>query len=152
MKVTTSQLIENKEEVIWPLLTHSEMTSQGCFCLGVPKPMACELPNSIGGVGAERRCISDRGTVLQRILEWEPPSKLRFTMESTDHCWGPCIDSIEEEFSLRKTTAGTTVTRTTRFVAKGWLRPIKEIMFWVGLKRPHLFVFKNWKQQCEVDK
>ena len=149
MKIRTSTVIRSSCDRLWPLLTNSQMTAPGYFCLGVPRPVACELPGATGRVGAERRCISDRGTVTQVITEWQPPHLLRFRMVSTDHRWGRCVDSIEEEFTLESIPVGTRITRVTSIVARGFLPSVKEGMFFLGLKRVHLFVFKNWRSQAE---
>jgi hypothetical protein len=149
MKIRTSTVIRASCDRLWPLLTNSQMTAPGYFCLGVPRPVACELPGATGRVGAERRCISDRGTVTQVITEWQPPHLLRFRMVSTDHSWGRCVDSIEEEFKLETTPLGTQITRVTSIIARGFLPSVKEGMFYFGLKRVHLFVFKNWRNQAE---
>ena len=145
MKIRTSSVIKKSREQLWPLLTNSRMDVPAWFCLSVPQPKACELPNSIGGVGSERRCISDRGTVIQRITEWSPPSKLRFKMITTDHTWGPCVKSLEEDFHLEEHNSGTRITRTTTIKATGPFSRMKELGFYTGLKRVHLYVFKNWK-------
>jgi uncharacterized protein YndB with AHSA1/START domain len=150
MKIQTTALINAAPERLWPLLTNSQMDAPGCFCLGVPKPVACELPESQGHVGAQRRCISDRGTVTQEITQWDPPSRLNFRMIATDHQWGRCVESIEEQFVLEGVGKGTRITRTTRLTAKGPFRLLKESLFYLGLKRVHFFVFKNWRRHAEV--
>jgi hypothetical protein len=70
-------------------------------------------------------------------------------MVSTDHSWGRCVDSIEEEFTLERIPQGTRITRVTSIAARGFLRFVKEGLFYIGLKRVHLFVFKNWRIQAE---
>ncbi len=149
MRIRTSRIIDVPREVLWPLLTHSRMDVPGWFCLGLPRPVSCELPRSPGGVGAERRCISDRGTVIQEITSWEPPGRLRFRMVSTDHGWGPWVESLEEDFRLETCGTGTRITRTTNILAKGWFPRFKEIGFYLGLKRVHRFVFENWRVVAE---
>ncbi|YCM45829.1 hypothetical protein V2O64_07350 [Verrucomicrobiaceae bacterium 227] len=149
MKIQTTSVIEASREKLWPLLTNSRMDVPAWFCLGVPQPKACELPNEIGGVGAERRCISDRGTVIQRITEWSPPARLRFKMLTTDHTWGPCVESLEEDFHLETLNSGTRITRTTTIKATGIFAKLKELGFYSGLKRVHLYVFKNWRTSAE---
>lgn len=150
MNVRTTSLIRTGPELLWPLLTRSRMTSPGCFCFGLPRPMACELPEREGGVGAERRCISDRGTVVQTITEWRPPERLRFRMVGTDQFWGRCMEAIEDDFLLETVPEGTRITRVTRYVARGWLKSLKELAFWLGLKRVHYYVFRNWRDQSEA--
>jgi len=149
MEVRTSKIIKTSCDELWPLLTNSRMDVPGWFCLGVPQPKSCELSSPQGGVGSERRCVSDRGTVIQRITEWNPPTKLRFMMVSTDHGWGPCIDSLEEDFQLETKESGIRITRTTTIKAKGLGSFFKELGFYSGLKRVHLYVFANWKNKTE---
>lgn len=147
MRIRTSTVILAKPEGLWPLLTDSQMSAPGCFCFGLPRPVACELPEAEGKVGAERRCISDRGTVTQTITHWQPPERLRFRMVSTDHSWGRCVHSLEEDFALEACGAGTRITRTTRIAARGGFKVLKEALFCIGLKRVHRYVFKNWRRQ-----
>ncbi|QJE94617.1 hypothetical protein [Luteolibacter luteus] len=147
MNVATSTIIQSTAERLWPLLTSSQMTASGRFCLGVPRPVACELPSAVGEVGAERRCISDRGTVIQTITHWNPPTRLKFRMRSTDHQWGRCVESIEEDFHIEEIPKGVRITRVTRIKAKGFLSRVKEALFCIGLKRVHFYVFKNWRNQ-----
>jgi uncharacterized protein YndB with AHSA1/START domain len=147
MIIRTSTVIPSSSERLWPLLTNSRMTKDWHFCPGVPRPVACELPSSEGKVGAERRCISDRGTVIQTITHWEPPKHLIFRMASTDHWWGRCMESIEENFTLESTFAGTRITRSTHIAAKGRMKRLKELLFSLGIKRVHLYVFQNWRSQ-----
>jgi hypothetical protein len=70
-------------------------------------------------------------------------------MVSTDHSWGRCVESIEEEFTLERIPLGTRITRVTSIAARGFLRSVKEVLFYFGLKRVHLFVFQNWRNQAE---
>jgi len=147
MRIRTSQIILANPEQLWPLLTNSRMDVPGCFCLGLPRPVACELPDSTGGVGSERRCISDRGTVIQRITNWQPSRVLQFEMVTTDHCWGPYVESLKEHFELEPCSSGTRITRTTHIKATGLFRTLKELSFSLGLKRVHLYVFKNWRDE-----
>ncbi len=152
MKLCTSTTIRTSCERLWPLLTSSQMTASDFFCLGLPRPVACELPDQAGGVGCERRCISDRGTITQVLTEWKPPQRLAFRMVATDHTWGRHVASIEETFVLTAVRAGTRITRITRLTARGPWSWLKELLFCVGVKRVHLYVFKNWRLQTEVAK
>jgi hypothetical protein len=147
VEIRTSTIIPASPDELWPLLTDSQMTAPGCFCLGLPRPVACELPVTEGKVGAERRCISDRGTVTQTITHWQPPQRLKFRMVSTDHSWAPCVEALEEDFALEPYGDGTRITRTSRIAARGGFKAVKEALFCIGLKRVHRYVFKNWRQQ-----
>lgn len=70
-------------------------------------------------------------------------------MVSTDQGWGPHVESLREEFRIRPGRCGVVVTRTTTIRATRPWRRIKELAFYLGLKRVHLHVFKNWLLQAE---
>lgn len=146
MKLSTTHLYKTTPEQLWPLLFGSKMDeNKPCrFLFGLPKPMECKLEDGTGGVGASRQCISDKGTIQQRILEWKPNEKLSFEMAETNLYFGPCVDSILERFELNKIDSETTtITRTTEFkMKKNRIHLI--LPMYIGLKSIHKYVFKNW--------
>ena len=147
MRVATSWTIPGTRETIWPLLCHSYMTrKRSClFCLGIPRPKQCRLSSGSGGVGQGRECVSEEGTIRQRILEWEEERRLRFQMEETDFAFRRCISSLVDTFELERLGASKTrVTRTTDVGIRGPLRWVKAMPIWFGLKLVHRFVFRNW--------
>ncbi|MBB5353233.1 hypothetical protein HNR46_003488 [Haloferula luteola] len=150
MRIQTAITIPASPEQLWPLLTRSSMNLPGCFCLGLPQPLSCELPDSEGGVGSIRHCHSDRGHIIQRITEWSPPSRLTFEMVSTDHCWAHQVQSLRETFHIIPLSHGLRVTRSTQLKATSPFSLIKEWGFSLGLKRIHFYVFKNWKSQLSL--
>lgn len=149
MIIRTSVFVSTTAEQFWPLLTNSTMQVPGWFCLGLPRPVSCELPSTTGGVGAERRCISDRGIVVQKITHWAPPHQLQFEMVSTNHSWSEHVLSIREDFSIQPQQKGIKVIRTTTILATNPFKAIKELGFYLGLKRVHCYVFKNWRTLAE---
>lgn len=147
MYVQTSTLLPTAPNAVWPLLCHAQMDEQTpcLFQLGVPKPMECHLVSSGGSVGAERRCISNQGTIHQRITQWEENRRLSFVMERNTLPTGHWLQSIDEQFDLQQSKPGyTRVTRTTHFVTKGPLRHLLSLLVWVGLKTVHRYVFRNF--------
>ena len=147
MIVQTTWRFDQSPEVIWPLLCNSRMEPTGSclFGLGVPQPEQCRLPDGQGGVGSTRQCISNKGTIEQRILVWDAPQRLSFRMEKTDLYFKPCVPNIVENFVLEELlTGGTRATRTTDVQVTGWFRWPKQVMLWMGLKKVHRFVFRNW--------
>jgi hypothetical protein len=40
------------------------------FRLGIPKPVQCRLPDGVGGVGARRECVSNRGVHRYVFENW----------------------------------------------------------------------------------
>lgn len=148
MRVTTTRVVPLPPDQAWRLLYDSRMTLRPLcpvFLLGTPRPHECALPGGEGAVGAERECRSEQGTVNQRITVWEPAKRLRFHMESTSLGFDRFLDELTDDFTLAEHPAGTAVTRTTTFAARGWLKPLRYAMVFVGLKSVHRFVFRNWQ-------
>jgi hypothetical protein len=124
-----------------------EPSRSALFGLGLPQPQQCRLPDGHGGVGSTRQCISDRGTVQQTILVWDPPHHLAFSMDRSDLYFRSCVISIVDDFELVVTPeGGTQATRTTSVQVIGWFRWLKQMALWVGLKQIHRFVFRNWQR------
>jgi hypothetical protein len=145
--VTTSWHFTQSPEVIWPLLCNSRMEpAASCmFGLGLPQPVECRLPDGQGGAGSTRQCVSDRGTIEQTILRWEEPRHLVFRMDRTDLWFRSWAPEIKDDFELIPAAAGgTRATRTTTVAVLGRLRWIKQALLWIGLKKIHRFVFRNW--------
>ncbi|MEK7467677.1 MAG: hypothetical protein AAB074_09720 [Planctomycetota bacterium] len=149
MDVITGWNFSQPREKMWPLLCNSRMEPV-CSCLfglGVPRPEECRLPEGHGGEGSARQCVSNQGTIEQRILEWREPQRLRFRMEETDMFFRRWVSGIEDSFDLESTaTGGTRIVRTTRLVLKGRCRAAKSVALWIALKRIHRFVFRNWQR------
>lgn len=148
MRVTTTRVVPLPPERAWSLLCDSRLQLRPLcpiFFLGTPRPHECALPSGEGAVGAERECRSEQGTVHQRITVWEPPRRLRFHMESTSLGFGRYLDQLTDEFTLTPHPAGTAISRTTTVRARGWLKPVRYAMVFVGLKSVHRFVFRNWQ-------
>lgn len=149
MIVQTSWDFSQPPETIWPLLCNSRMepASSCLFGLGVPQPQQCRLPEGHGGVGSTRQCISDRGAIEQTILVWEEPHHLAFSMDRSDLYFRSCVISIVDDFELvPRPCGGTRATRTTSVQVIGWFRRLKMMALWLGLKKVHRFVFRNWQR------
>lgn len=146
MKLKTTYKFNGNAEDLWPLLFGSKMDDKKpCrFLFGLPKPVECRLEDGQGGIGEARQCISDKGIIQQRILEWQPNKKLSFEMAETDIYFGPCVDSIVESFELNQDTPKTTyITRTTEFKLNS-NNVLLIVPMYIGLKSIHKYVFGNW--------
>lgn len=149
MVVQTTYHYKASAQMLWPLLFNSKMDSkQPCYLLcGLPKPVECRIKDGLQDVGGIRECVSDKGTIQQRITEWDVESKLSFELVQTDLYFKPCIRSIKEQFELKETEPGyCRITRTTTFITKGSLSSIVSIPMFIGLKAIHRYVFKNWER------
>ena len=147
MIVRTTTVNEATPEEIWPLLCQSRIEggSSRLFRLGLPRPLECRLPSGPGEVGATRQCISDRGTIRQRITTWEPPRLLKFRMEESDLPVGKILTELDEEFRLEELEPGRTrLTRMTRARGTGIAFHILKPALCCGLRTIHRHVFAGW--------
>jgi hypothetical protein len=118
------------------------------FYLGTPRPVQCRLPDRQGEAGATRQCVSEQGTIEQRITEWTPPSRMAFHMERTDLAFGRYVSELSDTFDLQPIEDGraTILMRTTHVEVTGRLRWAKHAAVYVGLKTVHRFVFRDWRR------
>lgn len=154
MIVRTRQTLTHPASAVWPLLCESQMdgTPPGFGSrLGLPRPVRCHLPDGHGGVGSERECVSDRGRVRQRILEWDPPKRLSFRMEQTDLSQLRPVDRLIDTFDLEESSAGTRVVRTTHVGFRAPVAPWTRALLFLGLRRVHRYVFRNWTRLLDTD-
>ena len=114
------------------------------FHLGVPQPLQCRLPEGRGEVGAERECVSDRGVVRQRILDWRPPERLSFRMEETDLPIQAFVRDMVDTIVLVPSESNLRVTRTTIARVSGRYRVLRKLLLYIGIKQVHRYVFRSW--------
>ena len=96
-------------------------------------------------MGATRECVSNRGTITQRITVWEPEQRLVFHMLHTDIEFCPRVSAIEDEFRLERLGEDRTrITRETHFTVSGPLQSLQRRIVKLGLSRIHKYVFENW--------
>lgn len=147
MAVATTWHFQFPASSLWPLLCNSKMVQGGSpiFKLGIPLPLECRLPEGEGGAGSERECVSDKGTIHQRIVTWEPEKKLSFKMEKADFEILSGVTGIEDTFDLIPSDHEVTVTRTTVVELSGSILFMKKIRLFFGLRQVHRFVFQNWQ-------
>lgn len=150
MKLTTTRIFSATAMDLWPLLFNSKMDAEKpCYFLcGLPKPVECRLAGGEGGgVGQTRECVSDRGTIRQTILDWEPGKLLRFELRETDIYFGPCVESIVETFEIKQLADNrASITRQTAFSVRSVLAPFISVPLYIGLKSIHRYVFRNWER------
>ncbi len=151
MLIRTRRPFRSPAGVVWPLLCNSKMDRSNSllFRLGVPQPLECRLPAG-DGVGAERECVSDQGTVHQRILEWVPERALAFRMETNDLPSAKGIEAIEDRFEIEPIRSGVAVYRQTRVQVAADYPWLKRLELRLGLKQVHRYVFRNWQRLARV--
>jgi hypothetical protein len=148
LTVRTSRILPRPIDEVWISLCDSRMQlpyDSPLFCMGLPKPVECRLPEGPGGVGAKRECVSVDGVVHQEITQWHPPQRLAFRMIETDLIQRHVCKEIIEQFDLEDAGDGMTrITRTTEVTMRSGVRRCAGIFVRLGLKNVHHYVFKNW--------
>jgi hypothetical protein len=146
MRVRTNHRFAGTAGSVWPLLCNSRMDGRTLhwFNLGIPQPLECRLPDGRGGVDSERECVSNQGTVHQRILEWIPEKRLVFRMERTDLRFRRYVRELVDTFELVPIDGSVTVTRTSEVELDGRFQALRKLALYVSLKQVHRYVFRNW--------
>jgi len=81
--VETALEIDAPPDAVWPLaVSVSDMPPpvEYPFDTGIAYPVRATLEH--GGVGAVRRCEFNTGTALETVTVWDPPRRLRFTIDT----------------------------------------------------------------------
>jgi hypothetical protein len=158
VRVSSSVEINAPPEAVWAVLCDARMplTAPCEFQWGrlsPPTPVRCELPDSQGGVGARRRCITDRGVVEQEIVEWSVGRRLAFDLVSENTGLSRHVRRMRDVFHLQPTaaSAGTTLlTRETDLDATGPCPRLRGLALALAVRRVHRFTLRGFKSIAEA--
>lgn len=143
--------IEAPPPEVWRHLCDARLplTAPCCFTIGVPRPETCRLVGDASGVGAQRQCQTDRGTIDQTITEWEPPKRLSFVATANTLGLERHIRDMRDTFTIQETRQGSRLTRTTRLATDGIFAVPKAWVFGVSVRFLHRYVLRNFKALAE---
>ncbi|MGA8366660.1 MAG: hypothetical protein ACLQMT_10085 [Candidatus Acidiferrales bacterium] len=79
--------------------------------IGLPVPQRCVLEGT--GVGSKRICYFDHGRIEETVLEWDPPRKMRLSIDRTNMPGRHWLEFESAEYDLVAVANGTRLTRTT---------------------------------------
>jgi hypothetical protein len=150
--VTTSIVVNATPERVWKnVIAFPDISAQPDWVLstGVAYPLRTRIEGS--GVGAPRKCDLSTGTVEERVVVWDEPRLLRFTVTSTPPAirerglYGPIYpkhvsgyySSAEGEFALTPLPGGRTLVVGTSWYRHG-LWPANYWRFWSDLVVHHI--------------
>jgi hypothetical protein len=130
-------------ERVWPLLCRATLTLPAplLFRLGLPRPVACRL----GKDGRTRECVTDRGRVVQRIVERRAPERLAFERVSDTAGLERWVRSMKDTFILEELEGGMRLTRRTEIAPRVCAGPLLRI----ALPVIHRYVNRNFKLLAE---
>lgn len=109
--------------------------------LGLPVPQRCVLKGM--AAGSKRICYFDQGSIEETILEWDPPRRMRLSIDRTNLPGRRWLEFDGAEYVLQPDPAGTIVTRTTTIrsnLAPAW--------YWArferwGVSSEHNYLFRD---------
>jgi hypothetical protein len=152
VSVVTSVDISADPAAIWRILCDAKLplTAPCWFRLGVPTPERCTLVSEAGGVGAGRRCTTDRGTIRQRITEWQENERLSFEWVEDTVGLGKHLNAMRDTFTLEILEPKLTrLSRRTEYEPKEALGCLRRAALRFTVKRIHRFVMRNFKAISE---
>lgn len=118
-----------------PLLMH----------VGLPIPQRCVLTGT--AVGSKRTCYFDKGYIEESILEWQPPYRMRLSVDRTNLPGRHWLGFENAEYTLQPKRGGTLLKRTTAITSG--LRPS---WYWEPLERwgvstEHNYLFQDLQRK-----
>ncbi|HET9012722.1 MAG TPA: SRPBCC family protein [Gemmatimonadaceae bacterium] len=148
--IETSVEIAAPPAVVWARLCDADMPATApcefrLGALGPPQPLRCELPTGVGGIGQERRCVTTRGIVTQRITAWVEAEHLAFELVAEAAGLGAHVQAMKDDFWL--TPLGPARTRLTRRTALVPRRPcprLRGLALRVAVRRVHRFTMRGF--------
>jgi len=114
-----------------PLLMH----------LGLPIPQRCVLQGT--AVGSKRTCYFDQGFIEESVLEWDPPRRMRLSVDRTHLPGRHWLEFEGAEYDLAAVGSGTLLTRVT--IIRSNLEPA---WYWArfekwGVASEHEYLFSD---------
>ena len=116
----------------------------------LPVPNRCTLDRP--GVGGVRTCYFDKGTITQRVTEWEQPSRMSFEVTGDTLPGNHWLTFSTAGYTLAEVAVKTRVTRHTTIESQLWPRwywaPIERL----GVRSEHDFVLRSLTQKLRLAK
>jgi hypothetical protein len=109
--------------------------------IGLPVPIRCTMQGS--GQGAKRTCYFDRGSIEETVTEWQPPNRMRYSIDRTNMPGRHWLGFEDAEYDLQQSGGGTILTRNTTIISNlypaGYWRPFER---W-GVSSEHNYIFAD---------
>jgi len=109
--------------------------------IGLPIPERCTLERT--GVGAKRICYFDKGSIEETVIDWDPPHKMRFTIDRTNMPGRHWLGFEDAEYTLEPEGNLTKLTRTTTITSH-----LYPVWYWryferLGVTSEHQYILQN---------
>jgi hypothetical protein len=142
--VTSSIWLPAKPDQVWAdLQSFDSLTAEKplLMYIGLPVPIRCTMQGR--GPGAKRTCYFNRGSIEETITEWQPPNRMRLSIDRTNMPGRHWLGFEDAGYDLQQSGDGTILTRNTTIIsnlypAKYW-RPFER---W-GVASEHEYIFAD---------
>lgn len=147
-------LVDATIEQAWEALGRFDsMTGSKPFLLrtgALPVPHRCTLEGE--GTGGVRTCYFDRGTITQKVTEWQRPSRMGFQITGDTLPGNHWLTFSTAGYELTEEAGKTRVTRHSTIESRLWPRwywaPIERL----GVRSEHDFVLQSLDQKLRLAK
>jgi hypothetical protein len=112
--ISTSIHLRATPELLWANIQSLDKmggTKPFLMHVGLPIPQRCVLQGT--AVGSKRTCYFDQGYIEETILEWDPPRRMRLSIDRTNMPGRHWLSFEGAEYDLKPDADGTVITRVT---------------------------------------
>jgi hypothetical protein len=112
--ITTTMHLHATPQQVWAnIQSLDSLAARKPFLMyvGLPIPQRCVLQGT--AVGSKRICYFDQGFIEETILEWDPPTRMRLSIDRTNMPGRHWLDFDGAEYDLKPDADGTVIKRVT---------------------------------------
>jgi Polyketide cyclase / dehydrase and lipid transport len=146
--VKTTVWLAAAPEQVWPLVQTVDSIGGPkplLMHVGLPIPQRCVLRGT--AVGGKRVCYFDKGYIEESILEWQPPYRMRLSIDRTNLPGRHWLGFELAEYTFKSDNGGTRLTRTTTItsgLSPSWYwEPLER---W-GVESEHEYLFRDLERK-----
>ncbi len=149
-RIATSMHLRATPEQVWANIQSLDSlagTKPLLMYLGLPIPQRCVLQGT--AVGSKRTCYFDQGSIEETILEWNPPRRMRLSIDRTNMPGRHWLDFDGAEYDLQPDADGTVITRVTTIRSN-----LSPTWYWGrferwGVQSEHQYLFSDLSARFE---
>ncbi len=151
--ITTTIVLAAEPEQVWAnIQSLDSLTGRKPFLMyvGLPIPQRCVLEGT--KLGSKRICYFDHGYIEESILGWDPPHRMRLSIDRTNLPGRHWLEFEGAEYDLRADGNTTVLTRTTTIASDlypAWYWQRLEI--W-GVSSEHEYLFSDLARRFAVSR
>jgi hypothetical protein len=148
--VTGSILAEAAPDKVWGNIVsigHIDARKPLLMHLGLPVPVRCSLEGR--GIGAQRTCYFENGSIQETVREWNPPYSMRLTIDRTNMPGRHWLGFEDARYELRPSGSGTLLMRTTTFTSR-----LAPVWYWryferLGIEAEHEYILSDLAERVK---